>query len=134
MHRLQQFTVGTIAPELDKLRLHPTIENDPSAAMVSFSMIEAFLWLHLGVEVGAFPTQASDDVYKAYYLPFFQSLSRAHSFQSSAIYLALPEFARALIGKAMRQEMPFKMNYVASAERKGWLAHFKPFDSLFESV
>jgi hypothetical protein len=116
MHRLQQFAVGTIAPEWERVAVTREFQDDSELPMMALLIIESFLWLHLGVELGAFPREASEDVYLFYYAPFFQWLksysgNRPRSrhqppFLESAPYLGLPAFARALVGKGVGEGDP----------------------------
>ena len=119
MHRLQQFVVGTLLPKLSRLAL--TIGGRPAwAAETRAELVEAFLWLHLGMEIGSFPEQPSRDVYKTYLSPFFKSLLQPnretseamrdgpeyvpHSAESRELLSAAPRYSRVLVEMAMREE------------------------------
>ena len=105
MHRLGQFTVGTIAPEWQRLLGKNAKPSESETPLIALSLIESFLWMHLGAEIGAFPREESEEVYSLYYHPFFEWLkvydqntspSRRPFLQTSS-FLGLPDFARALV-------------------------------------
>lgn len=126
MHRLQQFVSRNIISKLESLPQGLNIPANLGAtgttwlALTRAELIEAFLWLHLGVELGAFPEEASRDVFSVYLVPFFESLLSpdgslreemrsgkiyvAHSTESEALTLPLPYYAKILVEKAMRGE------------------------------
>jgi hypothetical protein len=120
MHRLQNFLFTNVLPPL--LALSESKE-DTRAAMLRSQLAESFLWLHLGVELGSFPEEASEELFRTYFVPWFNSLlSReegkrqsmrdrslyvAHSPESEALILTFPRFASILIEQAMRGENIF---------------------------
>jgi hypothetical protein len=116
MHRLQQFVVGTILPEWERVVVNRELSDQSELPMMAVLVIEGFLWLHLGVELGAFPREASEDVYLFYYPPFFRWLKSyrettqigrdQRSFLQSAPYLGLPVFARVLVSKGIDEGQP----------------------------
>jgi hypothetical protein len=116
MHRLQQFVVGTILPEWERLLVNGKLSDQTELPMVALLVIEGFLWLHLGVELGAFPREASEDVYSFYYPTFFRWLKSysenrqvgrdQRPFLQSAPYLGLPVFAQALVSKGIDEGQP----------------------------
>jgi hypothetical protein len=134
MHRLQQFLAGSILPDLSSLEQFVKKGEGAGAAMIRSRLTENLLWLHLGAELGAFPGEASSDVYTAHFIPLFESLiSRgkrnamlqnwiyvAHSVESEALIFSFPRFAAVLVEKAMRGEDVF------GAER----SEFRDADSL----
>jgi hypothetical protein len=124
MHRLQQFLTSILLPQIQAYESSVANGKDNAKTiMLSASIVESFLWLHLGTEIGAFPQPASRDIYEAYLTPFFQSLLStdikamsemktgpvyvAHSNQSKAVVLRLGRFATVLVEKAMRREEIF---------------------------
>jgi hypothetical protein len=136
MHRLQEFTIGAIVPEWDKLMNHSR-KDESELPMMTLLTIEALLWLHLGVELGAFPRRTGEDVSRFYYAPFFKwldSYNRATEqarigppFLESASYLSLPEFARVLVRKGINQNLSLDDQPSGVGERNGMIA---PFQSL----
>jgi hypothetical protein len=128
MHRLQEFAVGTIAPEWQRVTL-TELRDETERPMMALMVIESFLWLHLGVELGAFPRNASQDVFAFYYAPFFQWL-RIYDrlpFLDSAAYLGLPDFARSLVGMGMDGRQPLDEMPSGVGENPALVA---PFQSL----
>lgn len=125
MHRLQQFLTTVVLPQTEAYKNFSTNGKDEAKAiMLGVSIVESFLWLHLGTEIGAFPRPASHDIYATYLSPFFQSLvSRdakardemkayptyvAHSDRSKGLLQKVASrFASILVEKAMRQEEIF---------------------------
>ena|SRR5713101_1167956 len=103
MHRLEQFVVGILLPNISQLpkvsdlETHPDMferiggseeafgslseaqepaEGEDAAWLgeIRAEIIESFLWLHLGVEIGSFSEEFSRAVYETYLAPFFKSL------------------------------------------------------------
>lgn len=124
MHRLPQFVTGSILPNLSLLEQLLKTDDIARAAMTRSRLTESLLWLHLGVELGSFPEEASSEVYTTHFIPLFGSLisqreqareemrqSRiyvAHSPESEALVLSFPRFAAVLVEKAMRGEDVFR--------------------------
>ena len=137
MHRLQQFVVGTILPEWERVVGGRGLGNDSELPMRALLVIESFLWLNLGVELGAFPPEASEDVYSYYYPPFFgwlksysetrQSGSKPPPFLESAPYLGLPTFARNLVSIGLHGGRPLHDQPSGVGEKPGLV---DPFQSL----
>jgi hypothetical protein len=137
MHRLQQFVVGTILPELERAVGGRDSRDDNDVSMTALLVIEGFLWLHLGVELGAFPREASEDVYSYYYSSFFdwlksysetrQTGSTPPPFLESSSYLGLPTFARNLVSIGIRGGQPLYDQPSGVGERPDLV---DPFQSL----
>jgi hypothetical protein len=137
MHRLQQFAVGTILPEWERVIVNRELQDESELPMMALLVIESFLWLHFGVELGAFPRKASEDVYLFYYAPFFRWLksyngARQHGrgqppFLESSPYLGLPEFARVLVRKGTGEGQPLYDQPSGVGERPRLIV---PFQSL----
>jgi hypothetical protein len=137
MHRLQQFAVGTILPEWERVVVNWQLQDESELPMMALLVIESFLWLHLGVELGAFPRKASEDVYLFYYAPFFQWLKSYSGdrkqgpgqppFLESSPYLGLPEFAQVLVRKGTGEGQPLYDQPSGIGERPRLIV---PFQSL----
>lgn len=137
MHRLQQFAVGTILPEWERVVVNREQQDESELPMMALLVIESLLWLQLGVELGAFPRKTSEDVYLFYYAPFFRwlksySVARQHGlghppFLKSAPYLGLPEFARVLVEKGISEGQPLYDQPSGVGERPPLVV---PFQSL----
>jgi hypothetical protein len=137
MHRLQEFAVGTIVPEWERVTRTAEPVDESERAMMALLIIESFLWLHLGVELGAFPRNASEDVFSFYYATTFRWLKsyddrrprsqRQPPFLDSAAYLGLPEFARALVRMSLDGGNPLYERPSGVGERPALVA---PFQSL----
>lgn len=112
MHRLDDFVVRRVLPDLEALNQQPS--GDAKSATLRSRLTESLLWLHLGAEIGSFPQQASNEVYEACFRPFVESLSSqetgqmriyvAHSRESGSLILSFPRYVRILIERAMRGE------------------------------
>jgi len=176
MHRLEQFIVEILLPPIDRLReielevledfpdpvgdLSESIERPNKSAVpegeesawraeTRAEIIEAFLWLHLGVEIGSFPEEATRAAYKAVLAPFFKSLlSRddvvldqlrfgeryvAHSPESQALVLALPRYASILVELAMREEEVFGKEQAGFDDPGGLRSLFQTLSLLYSS-
>ncbi len=137
MHRLQQFAVGTILPEWERAVVNRNLQDESELPMIALLVIESFLWLHLGVELGAFPREESEDVCSYYYVPFFRWLksydgTRQHGrvqlpFLQSSPYLGLPEFARVLVRMGTGEGQPLYEQPSGVGEKPLLIA---PFQSL----
>lgn len=147
MHRLGQFIVGTLLPRLDRLG---AVSGKPAwLAETRAEIIEAFLWLHLGVEIGSFPEGASREVYKTYIVPFFRSLMTkdpvlleemkrgeryvAHSPESEALVFALPRYATILSEMAMRGDEVFTKEQAGFEKPDGLQGLFQTLSLLYSS-
>lgn len=123
MDRLEQFVARNLIPEVRLLRLCSS-SRDPAGAELSRSaVIELFLWLHVGTELGAFSLGQSRQVYATHLHPFFESLISsdsderqnmrnnhiyvAHSAESLSLVRQFPRFVDVLIEKGMRGEDVF---------------------------
>lgn len=118
MHRLETFLTEILQPKLSELASESVRGSAERLALIRGEIIEAFLWLHMGREVGAFPEGASRALYTLYFLPFFESLLSndlelreamrkgildvAHSDESRMIKVELPRYAGILMEDAMR--------------------------------
>jgi hypothetical protein len=121
LQRLEQFLIGTLLPSVTRASELLRSGEASRLAEARSEVVEAFLWLHLGVEVGAFAEEQSGEIYKQYGLPFFESLLLqefgereerppeyvAHSEESIALLGTLPRYAAILAEKAMRREEIF---------------------------
>jgi len=118
--------------------------------MLAASVVESFLWLHLGTEIGAFPGTASRDIYQSYLRPFFRSLLStdakareememdrlyvAHSEISDAMRPMLGRFAFVLLEKAMRQEEIFSSEQAKFSRPERLKAVFQTFLILYSQL
>jgi hypothetical protein len=76
MHTLQEFLLKNVVPAVEQLRQAQQHKNLPTTRGAYASVLESFLWLHLGTEIGVFPPEASRAIASTYYGDFFQSLNR----------------------------------------------------------
>jgi hypothetical protein len=126
MHRLQNFVIGEVIPELAAVEHARTERQLDELAMVRCFVAEKFLWLHLGTEIGTFPKSASLAVYDSYLAPFFRGLVdpervneyAPHSRESQAMRKAFTPFAQDLFDRALHVLFDNK----ASVERDIFLA------------
>jgi hypothetical protein len=116
MEPLIDFLDADLIPELDALDQAISSGDKPRAAMHRLFLTDAFLWLHLGAEIGIFPLDAAEECLDGYLRPFFESLASPetsersespasyanHSEESWNLVKAFPHFAGILIEKAMR--------------------------------
>jgi hypothetical protein len=116
MDRLIHFLDSDLIPEIEGLEQSISRADVYASAMYRLFITDGFLWLHLGVEIGAFPKEAAQDCLDEYFRPFFRSLNSPdsgersgsptayanHSDESWALITAFPHFAGILIEKAMR--------------------------------
>jgi hypothetical protein len=109
MHRLQNFVIGEVIPELGAVERARRNGQMDELAMVRCFVAEKFLWLHLGAEVSAFPKSVSLAVYDSYLAPFFRGLVdpervkeyAPHSRESRAMRDAFTPFAQNLFDRAL---------------------------------
>jgi hypothetical protein len=116
MDGLIQLLHSNLIPELEDLERSTSSGDVDAAAVHRLFIVDAFLWIHLGVEIGAFDAEAAGECLDEYIRPFFLSLNSSgsgervdsptlygnHSNESWALIIALPHFAGILIEKAMR--------------------------------
>lgn len=131
MHRLQQFLSSVLYPQIQTYQKAKE-KNSAKTIMFAASIMESFLWLHLGTEIGAFPQPASRDIYRIYLSPFFSSLSSlatedsplyvTHSHESGSLLYMFGRFADVLLEKAMRHEEVFSSE-LAGFSRPDRLVH-----------
>jgi hypothetical protein len=111
VHRFQQYVTGSIIPELTILT-EPEAEQDSLRATLSrMFLFEQFLWMHLGLEIGAFSEAPVRAVYEQYFVSFFLSIA---GWMNISGYTAptqegfqpnlLPNFGRRLFNKAMEND------------------------------
>lgn len=121
MHRLQDFLTRVVLPRLSELD-SASSRSPEQLAMTYREIMEALLWLHLGVEVGIFPVAEARTAYEIYKRLFFTTIIpsgqflqfsqparsyAAHSELSQQLYVELPRYAGVLLEKGMRGEDPF---------------------------
>ncbi len=116
MDPLIDFLDADLIPDVDALNQAISSGDLPTAAMHRLFLTDAFLWLHLGAEIGMFPRDAAEECLDEYLRPFFDSLTSPeisersgsptsyanHSDESWDLLKAFPHFAGILIEKAMR--------------------------------
>jgi hypothetical protein len=116
MDRLIDFLESDVVPELEALERSSVSGLSDAATASRFFLADAFLWLHLGVEIGAFSEPAAREAFDEYFGPFFRLLSSQeaaerggspteyvlHSDESWELVRAFPHFGGILIEKAMR--------------------------------
>jgi hypothetical protein len=150
MHRLQTWLTVKVEPDLELLEILVSDGRDAGARMIRAQLVESFLWLHLGAEVGAFPEEAAFGVYAEYFLPFFRSLISksqrareemsgnriyvAHSRESESLILTFPRFARILIEKAMREEGVFSTELCDFSNTRSLISTFQTLLLLTSSL
>lgn len=74
MYRLVEYVNNYVGPERDGWNAARKQDYTPLLAKANAGMFEAFLWLHLGVEIGVFPEENAIKVVEAYFDEFFTSL------------------------------------------------------------
>lgn len=116
MEPLIEFVDANLIPELEALDQAISSEDLRTAAMHRLFLTDAFLWLHLGAEIGIYPWDGAEECLNEYLRPFFESLVSAEantrsdrptsyanrSKESLDLISAFPHFAGILIEKAMR--------------------------------
>jgi hypothetical protein len=144
MHRLAAFVTERILPDLNVLEAATLQRNHGIAKVFRSRLVENFLWLHLGTELRAFPSDASLGVFDKFFIPFFESLlSRderklasmhenklyvAHSADSEALLYSFPRFAVILIELAMRGQKDIFSHEPNKFSRPSYLT--SPFQTL----
>lgn len=116
MEPLIDFLEANLIPDLEALDQAISSDDLRTAAMHRLFVTDAFLWLHLGAEIGIYPLDGAKECLDEYLRPFFKSLVSAeasrrgdrpasyanHSKESLDLVNAFPRFAGILIEKAMR--------------------------------
>lgn len=72
MYRLIEYVNNYLRPERDAWVEAREQNYPPLVAKTNAAMFEGFLWLHLGVEIGAFPEEEAHTVARAYFDDYFR--------------------------------------------------------------
>jgi hypothetical protein len=136
MYRLIEYVNNYLGPERDAWEKARKKQYPPLVAKTNAAMYEGFLWLHLGVEIGAFPEAEAYTVTGAFFDDYFRLLKvreqrfegrqvlSASSVQLQEIRSRFPSM-EPLLNVAIEKKAPFSFQRCGFSNGAGLRA---PFD------